>query len=90
MLAIMPAAVFTFYLIVLATGYWLRFLNLTYLKAHRRTVPAEFQGALDSAQLEKISDYTLANSRVGIVESIIGNLITMIFLFAGLLGVYDK
>jgi STE24 endopeptidase len=90
MLAIMPAAVLTFYLIVLATGYWLRFLNLTYLKAHRRTVPAEFQGALDSAQLEKISDYTLANSRVGIVESILGNLITMIFLFAGLLGIYDK
>jgi STE24 endopeptidase len=86
----MPVAVFTVYLIVLGIGYWLRYLNLAYLKAHRRTVPSEFQGVLDPAQLEKISDYTFENSRVGLVESILGNLITIVFLFAGLLGVYDR
>jgi STE24 endopeptidase len=85
----MSAAVFTAYLIVLGTGYWLRYLNLTYLQAHGRTVPPEFQGVIDPALLKKISDYTIENSRAGLVESIIGNVFTVLFLFGGLLGVYD-
>jgi STE24 endopeptidase len=85
----MSAAVFTAYLIVLGTGYWLRYLNLAYLQAHGRSVPTEFQGMVDPALLIKISDYTLENSRIGLFESIIGNLITILFLFGGLLGVYD-
>jgi len=86
----MSAAVFTAYLIVLGTGYWLRYLNLTHLKAHGRIVPPEFQGVVDPALLKKISDYTIENSRVGFLESIIGNLLTFLFLFGGLLGVYDR
>ena len=86
----MSAAVFTAYLIILGTGYWLKYLNLAYLKAHGRTVPPEFQGVIDPALLKKISDYTLENSRVGLFESIIGNLLTILFLFGGLLGVYDR
>lgn len=85
----MSAAVFTAYLIVLATGYWLKFLNLSHLKAHGRTVPPEFKGVIDPAHLKKISDYTFENSRVGLFESILGNLFTVLFLFGGLLGVYD-
>ncbi len=85
----MSAAVFTAYLIVLGTGYWLRYLNLVYLQVHGHTVPPEFQGVIDPALLKKISDYTVENSRAGLVESIIGNVITVVFLFGGLLGVYD-
>jgi STE24 endopeptidase len=85
----MPAAVFIVYLIVLGTGYWLRYLNLAYLKAHGRAVPPEFQGVIDPARLKKISDYTFENSRVGLVESILGNILTILFLFGGLLGAYD-
>jgi STE24 endopeptidase len=86
----MSAAVFTAYLVILGTGYWLKYLNLAYLKVHGRTVPAEFQEVIDPALLKKISDYTLENSRVGLIESIIGNLLTILFLFGGLLGVYDR
>ena len=86
----MFAVVFTAYLIILGTGYWLKFLNLSYLKAHGKTVPPEVQGVVDPSQLEKISAYTLENSRVGYFESIIGNILTILFLFAGLLGVYDR
>jgi STE24 endopeptidase len=85
----MSAVVFSAYLIVLGTGYWLRYLNLAYLRAHGRIVPPEFQGVIDPTVLKKISDYTLENSRVGLLESIIGNLLTILFLFGGLLGVYD-
>src|SRR3990172_7855163 len=86
----MSAAVFAIYLIVLGTGYGLRYLNLTYLKVHGRIVPPEFVGVIDPALLNKISDYTIENSRVGFLESIIGNLLTIFFLFGGLLGVYDR
>ena len=50
----MSAAVFTAYLIVLGTGYWLRYLNLNHLKAHGRIVPPKFQGVVDPALLKKI------------------------------------
>ena len=86
----MSAVVFTAYLIILGTGYWLKYLNLAYLKAHGEPVPPEVQGVVDPAQLEKISAYTLENSRVGYFESILGNFLTILFLFAGLLGVYDR
>ncbi len=86
----MSAAVLTLYLLVLGTGYWLKYLNLAYLKAHGKTVPPEFQGVVDPALLKKISDYTFENSRVGLLESVVGNIITILFLFGGLLGVYDR
>ncbi len=86
----MSIAVFIAYLIVLGTGYWLRYLNLTHLKVHGGTVPPEFQGVIDPALLKKISDYTIDNSRVGLFESIVGNFLTVLFLFGGLLGVYDR
>ncbi len=85
----MSVVVFTAYLIVLGTGYWLKYLNLTYLQTHDHIVPPEFVGALDPALLKKTSDYTFENSRFGFVESIFSNLITIIFLFCGLLGAYD-
>jgi STE24 endopeptidase len=86
----MSALVFTVYLIVLGIGYWLRYLNLSYLKVHGRTVPPEFQGVVDPALLGKISDYTLENSRFGLLESVLGNFLTILFLFGGFLGVYDR
>lgn len=86
----MLVMVFTAYLIVLGLGYWLKYLNLSHLKAHGSTVPPEFAGVIDPVQLNKISEYTFENSRVGLFESIIGNLFTVLFLFGGLLGVYDQ
>jgi len=86
----MLVLVFTAYLIVLGLGYWLKYLNLSHLKAHGSTVPPEFEGVIDPVQLNKISEYTFENSRVGLFESIIGNLFTVLFLFGGLLGVYDQ
>lgn len=86
----MSTALIIVYLIVLGFGYWLKYLNVTYLKAHGRSVPPEFQGVVDPEALNKISAYTSENSRVGIFESLFGNLLTVLFLFGGLLAVYDR
>src|SRR3990172_7521468 len=86
----MRSLILTAYVILIGFGFWLKYLNLTYLKAHARTVPPEFEGMVDSGLLGKISDYTFENSRTGIVESIIGNLVLVVFLFGGALGAFDR
>ena len=78
------------YLLVLAIGYWLKLLNLSHLKSHGSSVPAEFEGAVDPDLLQKISSYTFENSRIGLAESLIGNTVFLFFLFGGLLGLYDR
>jgi STE24 endopeptidase len=86
----MSIALFFAYLVVIGMGYWLRSLNLSYLKTHGHEVPPEFEGTVDPASLRRISDYTIENSRLGLVESVLGNIFLIIFLFGGLLGVYDQ
>lgn len=86
----MKALLFSVYFLVAGFGYWLKYLNLTYLKIHGGSVPPEFIGSIDPAKLQKISNYTVENSRIGLVESVLGDVITVLFLFGGLLGVYDN
>ncbi len=77
------------YLVTLSIGYWLKYLNLVYLKQHATSVPSEFEGIVDFGLLERISQYTFENSRLGIMESIVGNIFLLLLVFVGLLGVYD-
>ena len=82
--------VFIAFLAVVCVGYWLKYLNLSHLKVHGHTVPPEFEGAVDPATLAKISDYTVENSQLGLVESLIDNMVLIVFLFWGVLGLYDE
>ncbi|HEY6011574.1 MAG TPA: M48 family peptidase, partial [Nitrospirota bacterium] len=77
------------YCIAIGTGYWLKYLNLSYLRIHGRSVPPGFEGIIDPDLLKKISDYTYENTRAGLLESLIGNLVLVGFLFCGVLGAYD-
>lgn len=86
----MKTALFIAYLTVLGIGYWLKYLNLSHLRAHGHEVPPEFEGSIDPALLQKVSDYTFETSRLGTVESIVNNAILVLFLFGGLIGVYDR
>ncbi len=78
------------FLLLIAFRYWLRSLNLSYLKLHGHTVPSEFEGAVDPSLLARMSDYTLENSRFGLIESVFDNIVLIAFLFGGLLGAYDR
>jgi STE24 endopeptidase len=79
----------TLYLLVLVCRLWLRRLNLQHLKAHGHEVPAGFDGAVDQDLLAKTSAYTLATSRVGLIESLFGSVLLLVFLFGGPLEWYD-
>ena len=78
------------YLVILAGRLWLRHLNLHYLQQHGHEVPPGFAEAVDQKLLAKTSDYTLANSRVGLVESLFASVLLLVFLFGGLLAWYDN
>lgn len=77
------------YLLTLAAGLWLRALNQRHLRRHGSTVPPEFAGAVDPEVLRRTSAYTLAQSRLGLIESLFGAGLTVVFFFGGLLPLYD-
>lgn len=79
----------TLYLLVLACRLWLRHLNLRQLQVHGHEVPVGFEAAVDRELLVKTSAYTMATSRVGLIESLFSSLLLLLFLFAGLLEWYD-
>lgn len=78
------------YLLTLAAGLLLRALNLRHLKRYGETVPPEFADAVDPEVLRRTAAYTLAQSRLGLVESFFGAALTLAFLFGGLLPLYDR
>jgi STE24 endopeptidase len=78
------------YLLTVAAGYLLSALNLRHLRRFGSTVPAGFEGSIDPETLAKSTAYTLEKNRLGLVESVLDNLLLLIFLFGGLLPLYDR
>ena len=78
------------YLCVTAFGYWLQFINLRHLKRYGDIVPEEFKGYVDEDLLKKTRDYTLEHSRFGFIESLFSNVLVIVFLFCGLLNIYNS
>ena len=85
-----PHLLLAAWLMVFCFDLWLRALNLGHLKRYGATVPAGFEDALDRETLAKSSAYTLHQSRVGLVESLVDALLLALFLFGGLLPRYDR
>jgi len=75
---------------VTAFTYWLRHLNIRYLKQHGSTVPVDFESVVSQETLAKSSAYTLDSSRLGLWESLFDNGMLLLFLFAGLFPLYDR
>ncbi|HEY6871905.1 MAG TPA: M48 family metallopeptidase [Geobacteraceae bacterium] len=78
------------YLLTASAGYLLRALNLRHLKRHGAEVPAGFEGAVDRELLARTAAYTVELSRVGLVASLVDNIVLLLFIFGGLLGAYDR
>jgi STE24 endopeptidase len=78
------------FLLVFFARMWLRRLNLRHLSRHGHEVPDCFAGMVDEALLTKASDYTLANSRVSLIETLFGNVLLLLFVFAGPLAWFDR
>lgn len=83
-------AVFIIYLLVVISGYWLEYLNLSHLKKYGAIIPLEFQGYIDQNFLNKTRDYVVENTRFDIISSLFHTAILILFLFGNLLNVYNS
>jgi len=86
----MTLLLFAFFAMTTALTYWLRHINLAHLRKHGATVPAGFEAAISAETLTKTVAYTFESSRLGLWESLFDNLLLIVFLFGGLLAVYDR
>lgn len=54
------------------------------------SVPPEFGGKMDEGLLKKTRDYEAEKTRFSFISSIFGNIVTVLFIFGGLLNVYNS
>ncbi len=85
----MKLTLFTLFAAITAFTYWLRYINLQHLKQYGSSVPEGFEGAIDEEKLRKSSAYTFASSRLGLWNSLFDNVLLILFLFGGLITMYD-
>lgn len=60
------------------------------MKKYGNSVPLEFEPYIDKNFLEKAQNYEREKTQIDIVSSLVGNIITIIFIFFGLLNYYNK
>ncbi|MDZ7333123.1 MAG: M48 family metallopeptidase [candidate division KSB1 bacterium] len=78
------------YLLLVIFGYWMKFLNLNFLRKHGHIIPKPFEGHIDGELLKKTSAYTFEHSRFGYIASIFDNILFIAFLFGGLMMIYNR
>jgi STE24 endopeptidase len=81
--------VLVIYLIEVAFGYWLDYLNLIHLEKFGAVIPPAFEGQIDQALLRRTRDYTVENTKFGFISSAFSTLLILGFFFGGLLNVYN-
>src|SRR6185369_11130164 len=86
----MKLALFGLFAAITAFTYWLRHINLQHLKLHGSRVPEGFEGAIDEEKLRTSTAYTFDASRLGLWSSLFDNCLLILFLFGGVLAVYDR
>lgn len=86
----MKLTMFILFVLVTAFTYWLRHINLRHLKQYGSVVPEGFEGSIDADKLRTSTAYTFDSSRLGLWESLFDNGLLILFLFCGLIVLYDR
>src|SRR3990172_5570564 len=78
------------YLSVTGFRYLLDYLNLSYLKKYGSIIPPEFEGQTDRELLIRTQNYSIEKMRFGFVSALFNNAVILLFLFGGLLDIYNS
>ncbi|MEA3361768.1 MAG: M48 family metallopeptidase [Thermodesulfobacteriota bacterium] len=78
------------YLVVTAIRFALDWINIRHRQKTRQPLPDAFSGQIDEERLDHSDAYALAGDKVGFTEDIVSVLLTLVFLFGGLLPWYDQ
>ncbi len=76
------------YILTQCAGYWLEYINIRHMKEKGLAIPPGFEGHIDEELLRKTHAYTIERNTAGLVESVISNIITIVFIYGGLLAFY--
>ena len=68
----------------------LEYLNLSYMKKHGLSIPPEFKGEIDEDLLKKTQEYVAEKTRFSFISSLFGNIVLILFIFGGLLNLYNS
>jgi STE24 endopeptidase len=71
--------------LALATGVrlWLASRQMAHVRAHRATVPAAFADAVTPAAHQRAADYTVAKTRLGMVDALVGVVLLLALTLGG-------
>ncbi len=78
------------YVSTLFLQYWLDIINIGHMKKYGTKIPEGFEGFIDEAVLKRTIAYTLERNSFSLVESLFSSIVTLLFLFGGLLGWYTS
>jgi STE24 endopeptidase len=78
------------YIVKEAFEYLLLYLNLGHMRNAGAAVPPEFEGKMDEVLLKKTLDYEAEKTAFSFISSIFGNIVTICFIFGGLLNIYNS
>lgn len=70
-------------LCTLVMRLWLAQRQIRHVQAHRAEVPAEFAERIDLASHQKAADYTVARTRLGMIETVVDTVVLAILTFGG-------
>ena len=78
------------YLLMVAAQLLLDWLNVRHRQLAAGKLPPLFAERIDQARLKRSEEYARAQDRVGLIETLLGVVLTLIFIFGGLLPWYDR
>ncbi|MGO9612040.1 MAG: M48 family metallopeptidase [Dissulfurispiraceae bacterium] len=73
-----------------AFEYTVHYVNVIYIRKADHRVPPEFKGMMDASLLEKAQEYSLDKIRFALISSLFGTFMAIIFIFGGLLNLYNS
>ena len=78
------------FLLVQAAEYWLKSVNLRHMKTYGMNVPEGFEGYIDEQTLKKTYEYSVERNALSVKESLFSGVLLLVFLFGGLLNLYNE
>ncbi len=78
------------YVLIQCLDYWLDSINIRHMKEKGLAIPPGFEGYIDEDLLKKTHAYTIEHNTLGLIESVVSNIITLVFIYGGLLALYSS
>lgn len=82
-------SILSIFVLFFCVGALLDFLNLQKLKKCGYAVPEMFAGYIDEKQLERMNEYTTEKLKLGFIQKTFHSIITIIFIFFGVINLYN-